>query len=249
MPHLHATIAALPDRRAKAESVIAKVYQGFRKAGGFSGQSRVYTRTEEEGLEQPPQFQRVQVQAEDELNRLQDALGELFDAALTQEVGNTHAAADVVVDGETVLADVPVTYLLFLERQLAELRTTLVEMPELSPEDVWTWHANFGCWATAPTTTYSTRKTPTPIVLYAATDKHPAQVQVHDREIPVGTWETIKLSGAAPVARKVAMLARLDKLRIAVKVAREEANSVEVQPMTAQQALFGYLFDGEVSHG
>lgn len=243
MPQLHGTIAALPDIRSRAEKSIAKVYQQFQKGAGFSGQSRTYKPVDDEASRQPPQSQRVQVRVEEMLDVLHMDLGALFDATLTQEFGNTRAVANIEVDGHTILTDVPVTYLLFLERQLAELRTTLEAMPTLNPEDAWAWDAGHGAFATPPVETFSTQKTPRPIVAYAATKEHPAQVHMHPEERVVGTWNTVKLSGAAQVARKDALVRRVEMLRTAVKVARERANSINVTPQAAQDAIFGFLFD------
>jgi hypothetical protein len=242
--HLHATIAALPDIRSRAESTIAKVYQGFRKGGGFSGLSRTYQPMDDDDLRQPPQHQRVQVAVHDELDKLHTDLEALFDATLTQEAGNASAKADVEVEGHVVLANAPVTYLLFLERQLAELKTTLEAMPTLGAEDAWEWDSGHGCFASNPVETISTQKTPRGIVLHPGTKEHPPQVHLHTEERPVGTWRTVKLSGALPVPDKDVMVRRVETLRIAVKVAREAANSVQV-PAQNTTTLFDYLFDGD----
>ena len=79
-------------------------------------------------------------------------------------------------------------------------------------------------------------------MLSEATEKHPAQVQVYHEDIVVGTWTTVRFSGALPATEIRAMLERVTKLREAVKMAREEANGLEVTDRRVGDAVFGYLF-------
>lgn len=169
-------------------------------------------------------------------------LGRLFDLQLTQDVGNTQAKADVVVDGQTVLSDVPVTYLLWLDKHLSDLRTFVDKLPTLDPSEAWAWDDARGCWASAPVETVRSKKVPRNHVLAEATEKHPAQVQVFNEDVPVGNWTTVKLSGALPPAQIREYRSRVTKLQDAVKVAREQANSVEVTDRPAGAAVLGYLF-------
>ena len=61
----------------------------------------------------------------------------MFDVVLTQDMGNTHAKADIKVNGQTILPNVPVTYLLFLEKQVVDLETFVTKLPSLDPSEVW----------------------------------------------------------------------------------------------------------------
>jgi hypothetical protein len=63
----------------------------------------------------------VQVKVGEVIRQTAAALTRLFDVTATKDWTNRTAVADVTVDGETMLSGVPVTYLLFLEKQLAEL--------------------------------------------------------------------------------------------------------------------------------
>lgn len=89
--------------------------------------------------------------------------------------------------------------------------------------------------------TTKTKKEQRPIVLYDATDKHPAQTQLITEDVSIGTWKTVKQSGAIPVPRKKVLLERVDKLLKAVLVAREQANSVEATDECVGAAIMGYL--------
>ena len=146
---------------------------------------------------------------------------------LTKEVGNTVATADIVVDGEqdVLLAAVPVTYLLFLEKQLVNLRTFIDKLPVLDPSVAWSVDPATGDWRSSPVETVRTKKVPRNWVKAEATKEHPAQVEVYHEDVMVGTWETTRLSGALPATRKAVLSDRVSRLLTAVKYARERANS------------------------
>lgn len=55
-------------------------------------------------------------------------------------------------------------------------------------------------------------------------------------------WTNIKKSGAVRVQDKNAMLARVQALKNAIKVAREEANSIEVEQFKAGKAILDFVF-------
>ena len=106
----------------------------------------------------------------------------------------------------------------------------------------WLTRRGADCWATDPVMTVRTKKVPRNHVKAEATDKHPAQVEVYHEDVQVGTWRTLKFSGALPARRVNELLERVEKLQAAVKFAREEANAVEVTDQKVGEALFGYLF-------
>lgn len=68
-------------------------------------------------------------------------------------------------------------------------------------------------------------------------------VHVFYEDIVVGYWTTTKYSGAFPVAEINQMLERIEKLRTAVKFAREQANMTEATIQNAGSAIASYLLD------
>ena len=88
-----------------------------------------------------------------------------------------------------------------------------------------------------------TKKEPTRFEKAPATKEHPAQVDILYIDTPVGTWTRTQFSGCITADDKKAMLARLRKLKDAIKVAREQANMAEVEPRKCGEALFEYIFD------
>ena len=78
----------------------------------------------------------MQQRADDLLRQAREKWAELWNLVYTQDVGNQQARADVVVDGQTVLANVPVTFLLFLDKQVNDLETFVTKLPTPDPADV-----------------------------------------------------------------------------------------------------------------
>src|SRR6185295_19181249 len=107
---------------------------------------------------------------------------------------NCFAKADVIVDGTVVLSDVPVTTLLFLERKLVDLHTFIVKLPVLDPAERWSYSPDVGAYASAPSETIRSKKVMRNWVRAEATEKHPAQVDVYNEDVPEGTWTTVKYS-------------------------------------------------------
>jgi hypothetical protein len=102
-----------------------------------------------------------------------DAWTGLFDITLTQDHGNCRARADVTVDGTVIVRDVPVTTLLFLEKQLHEVATFVSKLPVPDPAHKWKYDQRLDCLATPPTQTVRTKKMPRAFVKYEATKEQP----------------------------------------------------------------------------
>jgi hypothetical protein len=172
------------------------------------------------------------------------SLTKLFDVTATKTFANTQARANVVVDGETLLADVPVEYLLFLEKRLGDVLVFLNKLPTLDPSLNWTYDDSAGQWKADTVRTHRSKKLPFNHIKAPATDKHPAQVDVLFEDVTVGYWDTTKLSGAVPQTQVKEWRDKVLKLQAAVKMAREDANSIEVDNKAVGERVFSYLFNG-----
>lgn len=219
------------------------LYHVLEKKPLFAGLSRRYTpKDEEDGDQLPPESVAVQIKAEDVLKQLTESLTRLIDVTSTKDMANTNAKADVVVDGATIAAAVPVTTLMFFEKELEKLSAFVSRLPVLDPTLQWSYDENRGVYASTPVETVRTKKIPRNHVLYEATKEHPAQVQMFTEDVIVGTWEKTEFSAALPAAEVTNIQVRLDKLRTAVKFAREEANTAEVNDVHYGADILGYLF-------
>lgn len=241
MAKLNAVVAAEQTVRNRAQRRVTDLYHQLKKAPLFTGLSRTYRPRDDEGEQLPAESTRVQLNAEDVLKEIAKAWTPLWDTVLTKDVANMKAAAAVEIDGQRVTPALPVTYLLFLEKQLGDLRTAITSLPLLDPSERWTWSAAANAWVTEPVTTTRTKKIPRNHVKAEATERHPAQVEVFTEDVVVGYWDKIVYSGAVPATRQQELLERLEKLIIAVKHARETANSAEAESWEIGDDLFAHL--------
>ena len=242
MPKLNQIIAVEKGVKSKSFADLTDAHHAVQKTAPLAGISRVYQPKDEEGEQLPPESTRVQLKTEEILAQVAATLTRLFDVTATKDWSNLAARADVTVDGRTIVRDVPVTYLLFLEKQLTDLHTFVKKLPVLDAAEYWVRDDSTDSWKTEPVRTIRTRKVPRNHVKAEATEKHPAQVDVYYEDIAVGYWTTVKFSGALPAKRVNDILDRVLKLQTAVKFAREEANDIEVTDQKVGEAVFGYLF-------
>ena len=242
MTKLNQIIAVEKGVKSKSFQELTEAHHAVQKAALLSGLSRTYQPKDEEGEQLPPESTRVQVKAEEVLRRTAATLTRLFDVTATKDWANCVAKADVKVDGRTLVEGVPVSYLLFLEKQLTDLHTFVKKLPVLDAAESWAHDPSTDAWKTEPVKTIKTKKVPRNHVKAEATEKHPAQVEVYYEDIPVGYWTTVKFSGALPAARVNELLERVETLQAAVKFAREEANGTAVTDQRVGEAVFGYLF-------
>ena len=242
MARLNQIIAIEKGVKSRSFQELTEAHHSLQKPTLLAGIARTYRPKDEEGEQLPPESTKVQIKADDVIRKTVAILTRLFDVTATKDWGNCVAKADVVVDGNKLLEQVPVSYLLFLEKQLVDLHTFVRKLPTLDASETWTFDASADCWATEPVQTVRTKKIPRNHVKAEATDKHPAQVEVYYEDVTVGYWRTVKFSGALPAQQINELLERVEKLQQAVKFAREEANNAEVEDQKVGEAVFQYLF-------
>ena len=143
---------------------------------------------------------------------------------------NQHASADIYWQGTVLVSSVPVDELMGLESRLTKLREVFQLIPTLDPTRSWEVSSiKTDIWKSVlEDVTTKTEKILVPIVLYAATDKHPAQVKEVSKDEIIGTFNTTHFSGAITSKDKAALLERIDNLISEVKQARMRANMTEV---------------------
>lgn len=240
---LNQIIAVEKGVKTSAHQKLTELHHTLQKTSLLAGISRTYQPKAEDGDQLPPESTKVQFRATQALKDCSEILGRLFDVTATKDWANTDARADVVVDDKVLLEKVPVTYLLFLEKQLTDLRTFVRKLPVLDAGENWTYDPNTDCYAADRIETARTKKMPRTLVKYEATEDHPAQTEVWHEDVIVGTWNTVKYSGALPQQRVNALLARVEALQKAVKFAREDANSIEVKDRKVGEKVFRFLFE------
>lgn len=241
MTRLNQIIAVRPDVSSRAERDETDLYHQIQASTTLFGITKVYKPKVDDGDQYAGESKLVETKADQVVAGFGKSMERLFDLTLTLESTNCDAKADVVVDGAVLLKDAPVTYLLFLEKQLIRIRAFINKQPTLDPAQKWSWDADAGVHRSEPTVTNKVRKVPAVQVLYEATKEHPAQTKPYEDTVLEGYWTTTFFSGALPASHKAALITRVDKLTEAVTFAREQANQHEVTDRKAGSAIFGYL--------
>lgn len=242
MAKLNQIIALTAGKKSHAHKALTEAHQSLQKPTLLEGISRTYKPKDDEGEPLPAERKLVQLKVWDALRGVAAALTELYDVVATQDAANCKAKANVTVDGTAVLRDVPVTTLLFLEKQLVDLHTFVEKLPTLDPGESWSYNADVDQYTSEPYQTTKTKKVMKNHVKAEATKEHPAQVETYTEDVIIGHWTTVKFSGAVPAKEKNEMLARVKALQEAVKLAREEANGSEVEAKKMGAAVLQYVF-------
>lgn len=230
------------------EQALTKYHHLLLRPELLRGQTRTYVPNDDEGFRYPAENQVVQIKTVDVLDSITKDLARLFDVTAMLDWTNQHARADITFftdDGApyVLMPDVPVTYLMFLEKQLINLDTLIRKLPVLTADDDWSYDPAADLFKSQPVGTTKSKKVRRNHVLAPATDRHPAQVEVYTEDEPVGIWTTVKLSGAIPAARVNKMLARVKIVTEAVKFAREHANLEAVQDPKPGKRILDFVFN------
>lgn len=242
MAKLNQILAIEKGKKTALNTEISALHKATQKAQLMTGHHKTFVPKEEDGETFPDDHQHVQHRASEVIEQVTERLTTLMDVTATKDWANCNARADVVVNGDTFLENVPVTYLLFLEKELNDLHTFVSKIVELDAAEQWTLDPNSGLFRSEPVKTHKTKKLQKPIVLYAATPEHPAQTQLITEDVVIGHWTTIKFSGALPRADKKRMLDRIRVLQDAVKFAREQANSMEASEQKTGRKVLDFIF-------
>lgn len=242
MSKLNQIIAVANGRKTKVTKDVTEIYKKIQKPALFDGISRTYQPLDDDGETFPPEKKNIQFSAKEAISEFTESLTSLFDVVATQDYGNTKAVANVIVEDKKILENVPVTYLLFLEKQLNDVHTFVKTLPVLDPAENWHWSDTAACFVSEVAKTNKTKKVMRNHVKAEATVNHPAQVETYSEDIKVGEWATTKFSGGLPAKDKNLLLEKVTLLQDAVKVAREQANMTEVESIDVSRPVFEYLF-------
>lgn len=238
---LNQIVAAEKHRKGEITGDVTKIYHRFQKPALYSGFRKTYSPKDDDGDRFPDEGVVVQSRVEDDFDVIATKLTQLFDVTLTKDVANTKALGTVRVDGSALIT-APVPFLLFLEKQLLDVRTMVSKVPVLDPSEEWMYDEGNKLHRTNTTSSIKTRKEPQVLVKYPATDKHAAQTEVYMKDVTIGTWMTTKFSGAISVKRRDDLIERVNQLITAVKYAVEEANQFQVEQRRIGEEIFDHLF-------
>ncbi len=247
MPKLNQIVAVVNGVKSKVHEAISQLHHKSTKEVLFNGFSRVYKPLNEEDPEtQPAERKNVQVKYSEVLEEGEKLFSDLWNVVYTQDLANCNASGDIKVDGKTLAYKVPVTHLLFLEKQLNDLHTFVKKLPELDSAISWHWDDKNNCYRSDEAITHKAKKVMRGFTKAPATAEHPAQVDTYTEDVRVGEWTKTDFSGAIPLSKKVDILRKIEQLQTGVKFAREEANNVDVTVEQISNKLFDFVFRGKI---
>lgn len=185
------------------------------------------------------------------LERMFEHVARVIDFNLQTEAAKQSAVADVVIEDEvtgaktTIGTKLPSAFLLGLAVKLKEIRDVLNEIPTVPPGYTWTSQnsADKPGLLRRNALEFRTKleNVIKPLVLYPATDRHPAQVKELSEDVPVGKCTIVHYSGMLMPSDKRRLLGRVDAFIRAVKQARQRAHTVEAPPASIGESIQKFI--------
>lgn len=245
MTKLHEILAVESSLEKAANTLIKESKHTFNKEGLFTGLVKnIYMFREEDKKSETSEHQELTTTVDENLDYLVEPISNWFDTVLKKDLTNQIAHADIEVDGMVIAKNVPVTFLLGLEKKLNQLRELYLQIPTLVPGIKWNIDNKSGPGvfvAEHDIVQMKTRKDPEFRVVYEATDNHPAQIEKIDKVQDVGRYITTTYSGRMTPLEKAERITKIDKLMGAVKKARMRANNIDIIDATIGEAIFNYI--------
>lgn len=189
----------------------------------------------------------IQTTVVKEIEWLKGFLVKQIDIGYRVDIGNRVAVADVITEDDDVLAKgLPTTTLLWLAKRVMEVKDLIATIPTLDPAKGFQpdFDSGKGVYKARDVVKQRKVKTKKLYIKYEATDKHPAQTELVDEDVPVGTIQEQEWSALPTPALKAELLGRAEKLYRAVVRARSKANEQEFDTANAKigDTLLDYIF-------
>ena len=240
---LNQIIALETGIKSQTYSKLTELNKLVQKAELFNGFVKTFEKSNEDLEDLAGDHKKIQQSIDKVLLEVLSISFDYWGVVAQKEWSNCVAKANVIVDGAVLLHDVPVGFLLFLEKQLTDLRTFVNNLPVLDSSMNWEYNETSGCYKTPVNRTHKTKKVQKVLVKYPATPEHPAQTDVVSEDILHGYWSTQNMSAALSVPERDLMNGRVEKVLRAVKSAREEANNLEEVAHSNIRAILTYIFE------
>jgi len=247
MSKLHEVLAVESSLSNVAEQLTKESTKTFNKENLFKGQIKVHSVFDDnmQHAVQADVVVEVETTVEENLQYLFDTgLAPYWDAVAQKDEANQRSKADIVIDGEVIVADVAGTTLLGLEAKLGKLLHVFQAIPSLPSGRTWVQDENQRKGVLVdPLKEERTQSHQVPDfkVLYEATKEHKAQIREFETTVQTGKFTVTNYSGQVSSLAKAKYMTRLQTLLSAVKQARQRANCVEVQSVHIGKNLTKYL--------
>ena len=249
MTKLHELLAVQGNLNGQATKTRTGLMETFQKKRHlFEKKLKTFTpKTEEGGAVAVEEQQDIQTTVVSEIDWLQKHLVKMLNVGYQVDMANREAKADIVTeDGETLAKDVPTTTLLWLEKRAVEIKDLIESIPTLDPAKGFQADADAGkgIYKAREVQKMRRQKMKKVYVKYDATDKHPAQTELVDEDVPVGTISEQEWSALITPALKADLLNNAEMLFRAITKARSKANEHEIDTDGKQigAELLDYVF-------
>lgn len=245
---LHEVLAVDRDLEQAAKKIIEEGTKVFKdKPNLFIGAHRRLEmfedgRNNEEAAAET--LQALTTTVEEKLTYMGKSIIRYYDAVAQKERTNQNAKADVILNNEALLKEVPATVLLGLETKLTSLRKLYSALPTLTQGHDWQLDETAGKGVfklVNPEVTSKTEKVHLHKIMVPATKEHPAQIREWTEDKPAGKYTKNIYCGMITPARKSELLGRIDTLIAATKKARARANQEEIVAIHIGKTIWDYI--------
>ena len=228
--------------------VTSDLYKLLDKPDKFSGLSRTYEPTQEEGERLPAETKAVEATVDLVLAKVVAAYREHTRLMITRDIANQGTTAALRVDGRDLTPPLPSTSIIAIEKILRDMLAVAKRIPTRDPQKSFTSSqliaisgeaVEVGLTEPILSDKMVTREEPTVIV--PATDKHPAQTAIRKVQEKVGVWTTRHLTGAWTEPQKALLIKRLETLVDACTTALTECNQVQIDKVYDLDELFKFI--------
>jgi hypothetical protein len=255
MGKLYELLSIDPNAQDVATKLMDQTKQTFKnKEGLFNGKVRtlkLFGRNEQnsiefDALEGKDKIDiKVEATVPDSLNYMAVFLADHYNIVSQKEASNQTAKADIIIDGVTILKDVPGTCLLGLETKLKSIRMVIEEIPTRTPGIEWVEDKDTGRFlykAKDIVQDVKTAKTTDHKMLPQPNANIPVTYVPIELQKNIGEYQEMKFTGLISSGEKAALITRLDTLMQAVKQARQRANDVPVAELKMGDPIMKFLF-------
>jgi hypothetical protein len=245
MAKMHELLAVETDIQGQFRTILEETVKVFKNEHLFKGFSKKLEMFDEnESHLNETEHKEIGTTVPQRLDYTSKFICRLLDVRLQKEATNQEASSDLVVDGVTIAKDVPATALLGLESTLKDIRKIYEGIPTLEVGTRWEKAEDIGPGVFRqfyPEKSKKTRKEFRFQILDPATDKHPAQIEKWEEQLPVGEYTKENLCSMLTSTRKVELLDRISRLSKSVKKARQRANNTEVKKVKIGSEIMKFI--------
>lgn len=235
MGNLHQHLAALNELEAQDRKVQDETAAVWKKQELFDAFTRVLHMKDEDRKHEEAGAAEERALTTTAIERIVYTVGFMIpnlDAQIQREVANTVARADLVIPNGKVIKDCPITAIMHMEKYFNRFRQVIDGAPTLDTTKRWIKDAQAaleGVMRTEePERANKTEKQKVVISMAKATEKHPEQVSLHDKDVVVGYYEKDYQTGKLTPAAKHAALKYIDAVILALRKAKAQANETVV---------------------